>query len=770
MSKRSDERPSRHGQSRDFAVTPPLSEGFLASRTPVDGSSPARPVPGAVPLTVPNVFIAHECARTDTPATAIAASIHETYAQCGEDVIVEGLLAARLGLAGRGLDSLFYIEIGANHPVQTSNTYLFYRKHGAAGVLVEANAALIADLRRVRPRDTVLRTAVSARTDPTLSFGVCEVSELSSLALDHIRSFGTGASVARTSVPNLHVNDLLARYADQMIDFLSIDVEGVDLEILEVIDFSRFRPIVIQCEPSEHFAPGTASRMIHLLRERGYALAARTSINLIFVDTAGLDAGADRPLVDSFDVFDTLIARRCIDPLLVFAAVEVATGVVGFAATRRAVEVAISSPSTTLADIHAGVADRLGLDAQTAAAVTQAEIHAELDQVIPIAENLARVKDGDLLLSDMYLPTSVIRALLEKAGLDRRVSLMVSADGKHSGRVWPQVLASFAIGRHLGDNPTADVAVPRRFKIASELSRLSEPTQVERWCIDNGLRGLGELIRAARLRIVTPDPLARRLLWVQTQYNFPILLLASVALHRHAAATGATRLLFSSRDCYLWRSLYSALFPDGARPEYFYTSRRIRVEPSPAYRDYSRSLLSPDSVLIDICGTGWSSARLMQTLDLPDRALYFLHRLAPIALYEERHPTPDICRVDAILGPERAGLNHPLLEMCNYAPHGSVVGMQVAAGVAVPVFDFDDRSAAQVALVARQVDCFRAMVMDARDTLAGDSVPLKNAEIAEAVAGLYAVLGQEVCLQTAFAESHHREDLRTLGAMFLPPG
>jgi hypothetical protein len=266
------------------------------------------------------------------------------------------------------------------------------------------------------------------------------------------------------------------------------------------------------------------------------------------------------------------------------------------------------------------VAQRLGLDAPAPEALRQAEIDAELDQVIPIEENLARVKDGDLLLSDMYLPAGVIRGLLEKAGLDRRVSLLVSADGKHSGRIWPIVLTNFAIGRHLGDNPVADVAAPRRCGIVSELSRLAQPSPVENWCLSNGLRGLAELIRAARPRIVTSDPLARRLRWVQTQYNFPILWLACIALHRHAAATVATRLLFSSRDCHLWHALYCALFPD-ATTEYFFTSRRVRVDPSPAYRDYARRLLSSGSILIDICGTGWSSARLMQTLDLIARCI-----------------------------------------------------------------------------------------------------------------------------------------------------
>jgi hypothetical protein len=143
--------------------------------------------------------------------------------------------------------------------------------------------------------------------------------------------------------------------------------------------------------------------------------------------------------------------------------------------------------------------------------------------------------------------------------------------------------------------------------------------------------------------------------------------------------------------------------------------------------------------------------------------------LPPVALYEAQHPTPDICRVDAIVGPERQGLNHPLLEMCNYALHGSVVGMRAAAGIVVPVFDFDERSAAQLALVAQQVNCFRAMAAEARDTLAGDTVPLNDKDIAEVVSGLYASLCQETCLHTAFGESHYWEDMRTLGELRLIP-
>jgi hypothetical protein len=682
---------------------------------------------GVLPIATPDLAISDERIATGTDVSAAIASVHARYAPCGEDLITESLLTVKFASIGRTLDSLYYVELGANP--QRSNTYSFYLKHGAAGVLVTGSAEGTDELRRARPRDVVLPMSLAA---------------------------GNGAI-------DLNIAVSLAAHRGRSVDLLVINTESMQLDILRTLDLVLHRPLIIQCRQTATHA----SAVERILQENGYTLAARTSAALIFDDVAGI--GTKHPPVNSFDVFDTLIARRCIDPQLVFAALETTHGLEGFARLRQEAELAVTGPDLTLDAIYAEVGRRLGLDANATATLKQAEIDVEVAQVIPINANLVRVRDGDLLLSDMYLPAPVIQTLLEKAGLDRRVGLVVSADGKRSGRLWSEVRAGFAIARHLGDNLHADVLMPRHFNIASEHTRLSVPTQVEQWCLDNGLRGLGELIRAARLRIVTSDPLARQLLWVQTQYNFPIMLLASVALHRHVVAMGTSQLLFSSRDCCLWHGLYNALFPHEAGAEYFYTSRRARVEPSAAYRAYARSRLGPNSLLIDVCGTGWSSARLLETLDLPGRALYFLQQLPPLELYEERHPTPEVCRVDAILGSQFEGLKNSLLEMCNYALHATVAGMRMAAGVAIPVFEMEERSPIQLALVAQQVECFRAMTADARTTLPGDSLWLADADIVNVIGLLYERLCQEVCLETAFSASHQQEDLQALGAMRFPP-
>lgn len=57
----------------------------------------------------------------------IDTAIRETYDRCHEDIIVEALLRVKFSTAGRGMSTVRYLEVGSNHPVQTSATYFFHR-------------------------------------------------------------------------------------------------------------------------------------------------------------------------------------------------------------------------------------------------------------------------------------------------------------------------------------------------------------------------------------------------------------------------------------------------------------------------------------------------------------------------------------------------------------------------------------------------------------------------------------------------------------------
>jgi hypothetical protein len=225
-----------------------------------------------------NPFIEYEVGRLKLSPAPIATTLRETYAQCNEDIIVEALLRARFHALGRDMSTVRYLEIGGNHPVQTSSTYLLYRAWGGRGHIIEANAALAARLKVFRPRDVIVQTAVSDKADATVSFHVHELDELSSLSADSIVSDVPGKVSRVETVPNLHINAFFAAYIDHPLDFMSIDIEGLDLPVLQALD-PAYRPAVLQVECVQ---AALLEKLLETLEPRGYALAARTDVNVIF--------------------------------------------------------------------------------------------------------------------------------------------------------------------------------------------------------------------------------------------------------------------------------------------------------------------------------------------------------------------------------------------------------------------------------------------------------------------------------------------------------
>jgi FkbM family methyltransferase len=218
----------------------------------------------------------------------------EYFAQCGEDVVVLALLRALALREGLDLAEERYLEIGANHPVATSSTWLLQRAAGMTGVLVEANPRLLDALRTHRHRDHLVHAAVSTGEAETVELFVSNQSELSSLDRDFVLQWRQGAVGERevVTVPAIRIDDLMrSHFADRAPLFLSVDIEGMDLEVLRDLDFTRFRPAVVQAEPSDHHHPGNTEAIAGFLTSAGYLVIARTEVNLIALDAARAGLG-----------------------------------------------------------------------------------------------------------------------------------------------------------------------------------------------------------------------------------------------------------------------------------------------------------------------------------------------------------------------------------------------------------------------------------------------------------------------------------------------
>jgi FkbM family methyltransferase len=163
-----------------------------------------------------------------------------SYSQFGEDRVIAGLLSSESG---------FYLDIGANHPIRYSNTFMLYCR-GWRGILVEPNAALCDSLRKIRINDIVVNAAVNSQDG--------EVEMYFSKRSDLISGVGpqTTGPWQRSvedcevrSVPAFTVSNLLDRYApNRTVDFMNIDVEGHEMACLAGVDFGRHQIDLIAIE------------------------------------------------------------------------------------------------------------------------------------------------------------------------------------------------------------------------------------------------------------------------------------------------------------------------------------------------------------------------------------------------------------------------------------------------------------------------------------------------------------------------------------------
>lgn len=234
-----------------------------------------------------NTFVYEEISRVGASAPDIQVEAQPYFGQCAEDLIVVSLIQGLCEREGIDPSGDRYLEIGANHPIATSATYLLNCSLRMRGVLVEPNPRLLPELQRVRPEDVILPYAVTTGGKKEVDLYISNLSELTSLSQEFVEEWAGGEVGLRevVRVEGRGINDILAaHFRDKAPIYLSLDVEGMDLNILMELDFARWRPAVIQIEPSDFFIPGNTDAIQKFLTENDYVLLAKTNVNLIFGD------------------------------------------------------------------------------------------------------------------------------------------------------------------------------------------------------------------------------------------------------------------------------------------------------------------------------------------------------------------------------------------------------------------------------------------------------------------------------------------------------
>ncbi len=143
----------------------------------------------------------------------------------------------------------FYIDIGSGHPVYDNMSFAFYLR-GWRGITVEPNPWLARLTRAVRPRDRHLEAVVGAASGETTFYVVHDFHGLSTAIEGHARSaqtqFGKGSDAI--TVPMTTLRELCTGHVPAAFDFLKVDVEGAEKDVLLGGDWQSYRPKVVVAE------------------------------------------------------------------------------------------------------------------------------------------------------------------------------------------------------------------------------------------------------------------------------------------------------------------------------------------------------------------------------------------------------------------------------------------------------------------------------------------------------------------------------------------
>lgn len=204
----------------------------------------------------------------------------KSYSQEGEDMVLRSLFEGQKNYKG------FFVDVGAHHPYRFSNTLHFYQK-GWRGINIEPTPGAIKAFNTFRSKDINLNIGISDHqgkltfycfNEPALNGFSKELSE------ERNNTSKKYKIIKEVDVETYPLSDILDKYvpAGQKIDFLTIDVEGLDLMVLKSNNWDKYKPSYILVEDKIDFTNLSDSEVYRYLDEHGYKMVAKTLRTLFF--------------------------------------------------------------------------------------------------------------------------------------------------------------------------------------------------------------------------------------------------------------------------------------------------------------------------------------------------------------------------------------------------------------------------------------------------------------------------------------------------------
>lgn len=201
-----------------------------------------------------------------------------SYSQEGEDLILQRIFDSK--------SSGFYVDVGACHPMRFSNTFIFYKK-GWRGINIEPNPEAVTLFKRDRPLDINLNCGAAPKSS-SMKYYMFDEPALNTFSADVATQRITQTNyklIAEKDVEVLPLKQILQSYLPEntSIDFMSIDVEGLDLQVLESNDWGKYHPGWVLVEQLNlQNIEDLDFDIHHFMKSKGYELFAKTFNTLFY--------------------------------------------------------------------------------------------------------------------------------------------------------------------------------------------------------------------------------------------------------------------------------------------------------------------------------------------------------------------------------------------------------------------------------------------------------------------------------------------------------
>jgi len=212
------------------------------------------------------------------------------YSESGEDLIASYLIGNSKGR---------FCDVGAGHPVVGSNSYMFYRR-GWNGVAIDLNEDLRTAWQVIRPRDLFICAAIGSKNSNVEFFEY--KNDLRSTLSKQVEKYYSEQSIShiKRNINQITLNQVFeTHFSDPGDVVLSIDIEGLEFEVLQAFDFSRFNPSLIVVE-SWSFPWSKHNPINKLLEDADYCLVAYSGLSAFYMKIEKMRKMIEkRPLIKS---------------------------------------------------------------------------------------------------------------------------------------------------------------------------------------------------------------------------------------------------------------------------------------------------------------------------------------------------------------------------------------------------------------------------------------------------------------------------------------